>query len=158
MLKFTRLLLVLIVAAAAMGCVSAARMDGESMLPAIKNGDRIFIVAQGEIKRGDIVSFLYPRDKKKIFLKRVIGLPGEKVEFTDGKVKINGEVIEEPYLDPQLNARGDNDRPEVSIPSDEYFVMGDNRDNSADSRMWGNVNKDLILGKYYMTYWESGKE
>lgn len=123
------------------------------MSPTLINGDRVFVnTTVGTIERGDIIMFRYPDDETKIFLKRVIGLPGEKIEIRKGKVFINDVYLEETYVDPLLN-QSDSNRPQMIIKNENYFVMGDNRDNSSDSRVWGTVDKNLILGKYVLTYY-----
>jgi signal peptidase I len=128
------------------------RVEGMAMSPALNDGDRIMIDKNiGELKRGDIISFLYPKDKSKRFVKRIIGLPAEKVEIREGKIYINGEVLDEPYIDQQHNQYKSSFPPRL-ISENQYFVMGDNRDNSSDSRYWGTVSKDLITGKYLFKY------
>ncbi len=132
-------------------------VEGKAMLPAFANGDKILIDENlGELKRGDIITFLYPKDRSKWYLKRIIGLPDEIVEIRDGRVYINGKVLDEPYIDESFNQAKPNFPPR-KVPEHQYFVMGDNRDNSSDSRYWGTVDKELIKGKYYMTYAKVGK-
>ncbi len=122
------------------------------MKPTLGNGDRIFINRNfGELSRGDIVIFQFPKDKSKSFIKRIIGLPGETIEIRDGKVFINGQNLDEPYISSEFNKAKANMSPKA-VPGEQYFVVGDNRDNSYDSRTWGTVSKDLIYGKYYSTY------
>jgi len=131
------------------------RVEGHAMEPALNHGDRIFVIKRmGELKRGDIVIFLYPHDQSKSYLKRIIGLPGETIEIEAGRVLINGSQIEEPYLDPKY-ASHDTTVP-VQIPAQHYFVMGDNRRNSSDSRYWGTVPRELIYGKFTRRYWPLG--
>jgi len=128
------------------------------------------------IHRGDIIVFKYPRDLTKHYVKRVIGLPGDKLHVVDSEVFINGQPLVEPYKRLRPNAYradfpgllGSNDYQqdgitgwyepfregsEVVIPSNRYFAMGDNRDNSADSRYWGFVPRELIVGKALVVYW-----
>lgn len=112
-----------------------------------------------KIKRGDIVIFKYPVDPKRIFVKRVIGLPGEKVEIIGKTVFINGEPLNEPYVqfiqDPFYEAHPEIKRPNfgpVIVPEGQYFVMGDNRDNSADSRVWGFLPKENIFSAPLIIY------
>jgi signal peptidase I len=132
--------------------VQPVRIEGEAMSPHLKHGDRVFVSRRiGELKRGEIVIFLYPHDTSKSYIKRIIGLPGETIEMRDGKVLINNNSIEEPYLDPQ-NLSHDTTEPRP-IPAGHYFVMGDNRRNSSDSRYWGTVPKELIYGKLIGRYW-----
>jgi signal peptidase I len=126
----------------------------------------------GTIKRRDVLVFKYPEEPDRDFIKRVIGLPGETVEVREKKVYINGQALDEPYahyLQPvsvpselhevtSIDVR-DHYGP-VTVPPDQYFMMGDNRDNSADSRYWGFLRRDYIKGKALIIYWsyESGRE
>jgi signal peptidase I len=137
-------------------------VEGTSMLPQLHDGERLLVnklvyykfksVSWGHIERGDIVVFWYPKEPDKSYVKRVIGMPGETVEVREGKVYINGKELQEDYLDAEHNQ---------SLPSfqakrvDEhfYFVMGDNRDNSSDSRYWGLVPEKYIYGKAFFRYW-----
>jgi|GEM_PF-119299 len=106
-------------------------------------------------ERGDIVVLIDPRNPETDLIKRVIGLPGETVEIVDGKVYINDRLLEEPYIKSEWH----DTRPKITVPPDEYFVMGDNRDNSLDSRnsQVSTVPKDLIIGKAMLSYWPSSK-
>ncbi len=136
----------------ATSCISPVRFAGTSMRPAIDDGDRTFILnSEFEAKRGDIIFFRYPPDPTTHYMKRVIGLPGESIEIQDGRTLINGDFIEESYVSESSNQTKLN-MPRKAIPPGHYFVMGDNRDNSSDSRYWGTVEKSLIEGKYYWTY------
>jgi signal peptidase I len=127
-------------------------VEGSAMLPTFKNGDRILTDENiGELKRGDVITFLYPKDTSKWYLKRVVGLPGETVEIRSGKVYINGRVLDEPYLDESYD-KAKSSIPPRPVPENSYFVIGDNRDNSSDSRYWGSVPRELVKGKYYMIY------
>ena len=127
-------------------------VEGKAMMPAFNNGDRILIEKNlDDLKRGDVIAFLYPKDRSKWYIKRVVGLPGEVVEIRAGKVFINGQVFDEPYVDESFN-QSKATFPPKQVPEYQYFVMGDNRDNSSDSRYWGTVDRELIQGKYYMTY------
>jgi len=114
------------------------------------------VFPQQEIKRGMIVTFKSPAEMDKEYVKRVIGLPGETIRIKDKKVYINDEALNEPYTffkdSEVLNSYRDN-FPEYLIPSNQYFCMGDNRDNSFDSRFWGPVHQDLIIGKPWRIYW-----
>ncbi len=135
------------------GCsASPVRVEGSAMLPAFANGDRLLIDGKtGEIRRGDVIMFLYPKDRTKSYIKRVVGLPGEAIEIREGRVLIDGKLLEEPYVTEEYN-RQKASFPPRRIPEYQYFVMGDNRDNSSDSRYWGTVDEKLVTGKYYMTY------
>jgi signal peptidase I len=122
------------------------------------------------IRRGDIVVFKYPDEPDRDFIKRVIGLPGDIVELKHKKVHINGQPLDEPYvhfLTPPSNEYQEvtsYDLRErfgpVTVPADHYFVMGDNRDNSQDSRYWGFLPRNYVKGKALLIYWsyESGRE
>jgi signal peptidase I len=137
--------------------IQPVKVEGTSMLPRLHDGERIFVnklIYYGlpEIERGDIVVFWYPDDPSKSYIKRVIGLPGETVQVRDGRIMINGRELNEPYLDPALNA-ADYDGPPIYVKPHYYFVMGDNRDNSSDSRSWGAVPEKYIYGKALFRYW-----
>lgn len=112
-------------------------------------------------KRGDIVVFEYPNDPKKDYIKRVIGLPGEKLRINGGYVSINGKKIEEPYLKPNeqtyCNSEKCNEGKEVVVPPNNLFVMGDNRGNSSDSREWGLLPFDNIIGQAWLLYFPLDK-
>ncbi|HYE13348.1 MAG TPA: signal peptidase I [Pyrinomonadaceae bacterium] len=133
------------------------KVEGTSMLPRLHDGERIFVnklIYYGlpELERGDIVVFWFPDDPTKSYIKRIIGLPGETVQMRAGRVFVNGRELAEPYLDPAHNAAPD-DRPPVYVRPHYYFVMGDNRDNSSDSRAWGLVPAKYIYGKALFRYW-----
>lgn len=158
---FTRDLLVavLIAVLVIVFIVQPVRVEGTSMLPRLHDGERIFVnkfVYKFEsINRGDIVVFWYPNDPSKSFIKRVIGLPGETVSIRDGIVYVNGEPLDEPYLDSSFHAQRDSLSP-VYVKPHYYFVMGDNRDASNDSRQWGLVPEKYIYGKAIFRYWPLG--
>src|SRR5579859_2419515 len=131
------------------------KVEGGSMEPGLEDQERIFInklVYRLEaIERGDIIVFRYPRDQRKNFIKRVIGLPGDRVRVTNGRVYLNGMLTQEPYV-PELY-QDSRSSAEIVIPSDSYFVMGDHRTMSNDSRDFGPVARDLIYGKAVFGYW-----
>lgn len=132
--------------------VQPVRVQGIAMEPALRDGDRIFIERNPEkLDRGDIIIFYYPADQTKSFIKRIVGLPNETVEVREGKVMINGRIIEEPYIDAKFNKSWRNTA-EIKLGEDSYYVLGDNRDNSSDSRIWGPVQRKLVYGKYTMKY------
>jgi signal peptidase I len=114
-------------------------------------------------QRGDIVVFKYPEDETKDFIKRVIGLPGEVVEIRNKQVYVNQQPLEEPYTvhnDPTVYPREAQPRDyfgPVTVPQDSYFMMGDNRDHSLDSRYWGFVKFSKIKGKVFIIYWSWDK-
>ena len=137
--------------------VQPVKVEGTSMLPRLHDGERIFVnklIYYGlpEIERGDIVVFWFPNDPTKSYIKRVIGLPGETVQMRAGRIFINGRELKEPYLDTALNVATD-DRPPTYVRPHYFFVMGDNRDNSSDSRSWGLVPAKYIYGKALFRYW-----
>ena len=144
-----------------------------SMLDTLHIGDRLFvtkfsygihlpfmskeIVSTGEPQRGDIIVFPYPEDPSQDYIKRVVGIPGDVLEIRDKQLYRNGEAVQEAYIkhtDSTLMGRRDN-MPPTTVPSGKVFVMGDNRDQSMDSRFWGFVNKDTIVGKAFVIYWSS---
>lgn len=132
--------------------VQPVRIEGQAMMPTLYNGDKVFMLKQiKELNRGDIVMFLFPEDQTKSYIKRIVGLPGETIEIKDGKLFINGALIEEPYLDPDYAGQDSMPAP-VTIAPDNYFVLGDNRRNSSDSRYWGTVPRKLIYGKFWRRY------
>ncbi len=131
------------------------RVEGTSMLPMLEDQDRLFInklaFRVGEIHRGDVVVFLYPHDQTKSYIKRVIGLPGDRVRIDHGQVVVNGHDLAEPYLPARFS--DERSQSEMTIPQDEYFVMGDHRSISSDSRDFGPVERKLIYGKAAFVYW-----
>lgn len=135
--------------------IQPVKVEGTSMQPRLVDQERIFvnrfIYRFAEIHRGDIVVFWYPRDRSKSFIKRVVGVPGDEVEIRNGSVNINGQKVDEPYLKPEFRDH-DSLRKEI-IPADHFFVLGDHRNSSNDSRNWGYVPRDLIYGKAVFRYW-----
>jgi signal peptidase I len=131
------------------------KVEGTSMNPLLSDQERIFInkfIYRFEpIERGDVVVFWYPLDRSKSFIKRVVGLPGETVEIRVGRVFINGEDLTDQYV-PSTYLDGSNYTPR-KIPEGEYFVMGDHRDSSNDSRVFGPVQRQFIYGKAVFAYW-----
>lgn len=107
-------------------------------------------------QRGDVIVFDPPVSSEYPFIKRVIGLPGETVDVKDGKVFIDSILLDEPYIFPEPPLRNKNFGPE-ELSDDEYFVLGDNRNSSNDSRSWGSIKKDNIIGKAWFVYWPLGK-
>jgi signal peptidase I len=133
------------------------RVEGTSMMPSLVDQERIFInkfayrFGISDISRGDTVVFWFPGDPSKSFIKRVIGVPGDKVEVTDGKVSVNQTMLDEPYV-PEAY-RDHVSTPLRVVPPGEYFVLGDHRSSSNDSRMWGTVPRHYIYGKAAFVYW-----
>jgi signal peptidase I len=131
------------------------KVEGTSMAPLLSDQERIFInkfVYRFEpIERGDVVVFWYPLDRTKSFIKRVVGLPGETVEIRQGTLLVNGAVIPEPYVPPQYEDLSDFGP--VRVPKGSYFVMGDHRISSNDSRVFGPVADRFIYGRAVFAYW-----
>jgi len=155
--------------------VQAFKIPSGSMIPTLAIGDHILVtkflyniklpfgdtivVRFAEPQRGDIIVFKFPEDESKDFIKRVVGLPGDQVEIRNKRVWINEALLPEPYtqhVDPSILPHRiqprDNLRP-MTIPPESYFVMGDNRDQSLDSRFWGFVKLPKIKGKAFLIYW-----
>jgi signal peptidase I len=135
--------------------VQPVKVEGTSMQPRLLDQERIFvnrfIYRFTDICRGDVVVFWYPKDRSKSFIKRVLGVPGDAVEIRDGSVYVNGAKIKEPYLKPEF--RDYRSFHKVIVPPGEYFVLGDHRNSSNDSRSWGFVAQSLIYGKAVFGYW-----
>ncbi len=154
--------------------IQAFKIPSGSMLETLQIGDHLLVskIVYGikvpfthymlaefsDPKHGDIVVFEFPEDPSKDFIKRVIGLPGDTIEIREKQVFRNGEKLDEPYTqhtDSITNSsRRDNMAP-VVVPEGKYFVMGDNRDESYDSRFWGFVDRNKIKGKAWLLYWSS---
>ncbi|HKV38321.1 MAG TPA: signal peptidase I [Blastocatellia bacterium] len=137
--------------------VQPVKVEGTSMLPRLHNDERIFVnkfvYDFNPIQRDDIVVFWFPDNPSQSFIKRVIGLPGEWIRIdTKGTLYINGVATPEPYLDPERN-RTPLVLPNTFVKPHYYFVMGDNRDVSNDSRRWGQVPEKYIYGKALFRYW-----
>jgi signal peptidase I len=150
--------------------IQAFKIPSESMKPTLLVGDHILVnkfiygiripvtgkkvIPFAEPLRGDVIVFIFPKDRSKDFIKRVIGLPGEKVEVRGHQIYINDRLIADPWGVYSLWRPMDskNYGPEV-VPARSLFVMGDNRDNSEDSRYWGFVPLDDVLGKAFVMYW-----
>ena len=131
------------------------RVEGTSMLPQLEDQDRLFInkfaYRISEIHRGDVVVFRFPRDETKSYIKRVIALPGDDLRIDHGSVYVNGKQLKERYVPTWY--RDDRSQPEMVIPEGEYFMMGDHRSISSDSRDFGPVSRDLIYGRAAFVYW-----
>lgn len=155
--------------------VQAFKIPSGSMIPTLAIGDHIlvnklsygvripfvekYLIEFGAPARGDVIVFIYPEDRSKDFIKRVIGVAGDNVEVRNKKVFINGKAVEDSHAhfegyDPQLGGtvNGDNYGPKV-VPEGHVFVMGDNRDRSYDSRFWGYVSLSEVRGKAFLIYW-----
>ncbi len=156
--------------------LQAFKIPSGSMLPTLLIGDHLLvnkfiygtsipftggkrILSWKQINRGDIVVFKFPKDRSVDYIKRVIGLPGDKVQINNKKVSVNGKAVDDPHahftsstIMSSLAGPRDNLGP-ITVPEDKIFVMGDNRDNSYDSRFWGFVDKKDVLGKALIIYW-----
>ncbi len=135
------------------------KVEGTSMMPSLDDQERIFInkfVYRIEpIQHGDIIVFRYPRDPAKSFIKRVIGVAGDHVKIDDGRVYVNGKLLVEDYV-PRAY-QDDRSYPDVTVPPDSYFVLGDHRSLSNDSRDFGPVDSSYIYGKAVFGYWPVDK-
>jgi signal peptidase I len=133
------------------------KVEGTSMMPTLFDQERLFInqfsykFGWGDIKRGDTVVFWYPEDPTKSYIKRVIGLPGDTVEVNEGWVMVNGKKLEENYVPAEY--RDDRPYPATAVPANDYFVLGDHRISSNDSRAWGFVPRGYIYGKAVFVFW-----
>lgn len=131
------------------------RVEGTSMLPRLEDQDRLFINKFAyrfeQIHHGDVVVFYYPHDHSKSYIKRVIAVPGDRLAIDHGTVAVNGVDLQEPYVPEKF--QDDRSLPERVIPAGEFFVMGDHRSISSDSRDFGPVPRDLIYGRAALVYW-----
>lgn len=125
-----------------------------SMEPTLQINDKILVTKYSyklkEPERGEIIVFEYPYDKKLSYIKRLIGLPGEQIQIKDSQLYVDDVLVEENYLPEGLTFE---DFGPVQVPEGQYFMLGDNRNHSSDSRVWGFVDKDLLIGKARLTYW-----
>ena len=137
------------------------KVEGTSMMPGLTDQERIFInkyeykLGTGQIQRADLVVFNFPLDPSQSYIKRVVGLPGDNVEIVDGDVYVNGLMLEEAYVPAEYR-----DHVTVrlqKVPQGKYFVLGDHRSSSNDSRTWGFVERRLIYGKAVFVYWPPDK-
>lgn len=137
------------------------KVEGTSMMPSLEDQERIFInkfiyrFGLGNVERGDLVVFWYPGDSSKSYIKRVIGLPGDRVEINEGEVRVNGAPLREDYVPEQYRDR--TSMREAIVPPEHYFVLGDHRNSSNDSRSWGPVHRRHIYGKAVFVYWPLDK-
>jgi len=152
--------------------VQAFKIPSGSMQPTLMQGDRILVnkfiygaripftdfrlPAVRQPKRADVIVFIYPGDTKKDFIKRLIGLPGEKVEIKEGNIFINGKLTNEMMLMKfYYYNRGDfgQDSKTIEVPAESFYVLGDNSNTSRDSRYWGFVPHQNLVGKAFLIYW-----
>lgn len=153
--------------------VQAFKIPSGSMIPTLLIGDHILVnkfiygirnpftgnilIPIDKPSRNDVIVFKYPRNPKQDYIKRVIGIEGDRIEIRNKKLYLNGEPLNDPYgfhLDPKVqhNPPRDNFGP-IVVPKNSLFMMGDNRDNSADSRYWGFVDLNAVKGKAFLLYW-----
>jgi signal peptidase I len=137
----------------------AFRVQGTSMLPLLSDGERIIVnklaYRVGAIQRGDVVVFWYPKEPSVSFIKRVVGRPGDRVEIRHGDLYVNGQRIKEDYV--TLRFRNDETLSPVVVPPGYYYVLGDHRSSSNDSRSWGEVPERYIYGKAWFRFWPLSK-
>jgi len=133
------------------------KVEGTSMMPGLTDQERIFVnkyeykLGPNNIHRGDLVVFHYPKDPRESYIKRVVGIPGDSVQIVYGQVYVNLQKLDEPYV---LDAYRDRDSMDLQVvPPDDYFVLGDHRNSSSDSRSWGFVGREGIYGKAVLVYW-----
>ncbi len=135
------------------------KVEGTSMMPCLQDQERIFVnkfVYRLEpIERGDIVVFRYPRDPSKSYIKRVIGVAGDRIRIDDGQVYVNGKRLNEDYVPGPYE--DDRSYPEIEVPPHSFFVLGDHRSMSNDSRDFGPVKESFIYGKAVFGYWPMDK-
>jgi signal peptidase I len=135
------------------------KVEGTSMMPSLEDQERIFVnkfVYRLEpIERDDIVVFRYPRDPSKSYIKRVIGMAGDRIRIDGGEVYVNGQALDEPYVPAEY--ADTRSYPELVVPPQSYFVLGDHRSMSNDSRDFGSVNQSYIYGKAVFGYWPMEK-
>ena len=127
-------------------------VDGASMEPTLATGERVIVnrlsYRFGTPQIGDIIVFHFPRNPSEEYIKRVIGLPGDTVQVKSGSVYVNGQLLNESYIDVKTNYTGT-----WQVPEGQLFVLGDNRNNSSDSHDWGTVPMDYVVGKAILVYW-----
>ena len=125
------------------------------MLPVLEDQDRLVVnklaIRLGDIHHGDVVVFRYPRDHTKSYIKRIIAVPGDRVRIEAGRVYVNDKLLDEPYVPARFT--DERSQPEMTISEKQFFVMGDHRSVSFDSRSFGPVDRDLIYGKASFVYW-----
>src|SRR5262250_1186007 len=132
------------------------KVEGTSMMPSLTDQERIFInkftyrFGIGNIERGDMVVFWFPLDRSKSYIKRIVGVPGDRIEIDNGVVIVNGQRLRETYVPEEY--RDHNSYPELVVPPDKYYVLGDHRSSSNDSRAWGLVDRSYIYGKAVFVY------
>lgn len=136
------------------------KVSGSSMLPTYQDGNYILTdklsYRFGAPQHGDVIVLKNPKNESQDFIKRIMGVPGDKVKVSNGKVYINDQLKNEPYLPADRRSQYGNflkENQDFQVPNDQYFVMGDNREHSSDSREWGTITKEEIVGKVFFRYW-----
>jgi signal peptidase I len=128
------------------------RIEGSSMMPTLKEGEMVIINKLSyyldEPERGDIIVLHFPNDRSREFIKRLVGVPGDHIEVADGVVSVNGITLDEPYINEEPAYVGS-----WEVPEGQYFVLGDNRNNSSDSHIWSFLPREDIVGKAWVIYW-----
>jgi signal peptidase I len=134
------------------------KVEGTSMMPGLADQERIlinkYVYRFEDVERGDLVVFRYPIDPGKNYIKRIVGVPGDRVEIFRGAVLVNGNRLQEPYVPQEF--RDERSMSEIVVPEGDYFVLGDHRDLSSDSRDFGVVGRGAIFGKAVFAYWPAG--
>ncbi len=140
------------------------KVEGTSMEPGLTDNERIFInkftygFGLGSIHRGDTIVFKYPNDTTKSYIKRVIGLPGDRIRIVEGQVWVNDKPLKEDYVAREFRDPSTwRDGKDQTVGPEEYFVLGDHRNSSSDSRAWGDVPAKLVYGKAVFVYWPLDK-
>ncbi len=143
-----------ILAAVVRAVISIYAIPSASMQPSLETGDHILVTPYRVCgpQRGDVIVFRAPHDPSTLIVKRIIGMPGDLIDTRGGRVRISAHTVAEPYVLKQ--AATGAIAPQV-VPADSYFVMGDNREDSADSRRWGTVQRDLVVGRVRIVLWSS---
>lgn len=149
------LLIAVALAAAVRAAVSIYSIPSGSMMPSLQAGDHILVVPYrwSNPARGDVVVFRSPADQSQLMVKRIIAIPGDLIDSRAGRVRIGQRAIAEPYL---LRQGATGAISAQLVPGDSFFVMGDNREDSLDSRRWGTLPRNLVVGRVRMILWSSG--
>lgn len=131
------------------------KVEGTSMMPWLEDQERVFvnkfIYGFDPIRRGDVIVFRFPLDPRKSYIKRVAGLPGDQVAILNGRLVLNGKITAEPYLRPEYS--DSSSYPTIEVPEDHFYVLGDHRNTSNDSRNWGTIERSSIIGQAVFSYW-----
>jgi signal peptidase I len=151
-LIFEPLALAVALAVAARAAVRIYTIPSASMEPTLQVGDHILVTPCDRAQRGDVIVFRSPRGNDELLVKRVIGIPGDLVESRDGRISVSGHALVEPYLATPAASGAVGAQ---IVAADSYFVLGDNRDDSLDSRAWGAVPRQLVVGRARLVLWSS---